>query len=69
MQLKNENNMKINLFFYYEGPLGSDYSWTFHLIGASFSYGEGLHKDHRQFNVAISLLFWSLVISFTRIAK
>lgn len=61
--------MKINFDFYYEGPLSNNYLWTFHLIGASFSYGEGLYKDHRQFNVAISLLFWSLVISFTRIAK
>lgn len=61
--------MKIDFNFYYEGPLRNDYSWNFHLINLSFGYGDGMYKGTRQLYIAVELLFWSVIVTFTRLTK
>ena len=62
-------SMRFNVNFYYEGPLRNDYSWNFHLINISFGFGDGMYKGTRQFHIAVELLFWSVIVTFTRFTK
>ena len=62
-------SMRFDINFYYEGPLRNDYSWNFHLINLSFGYRDGMYKDTRQLYIAVELLFWSVIVTFTRLTK